>query len=86
MHGMGQDLGAIKSDVASLGRGAADAARSGMAELRHGAENAITEAKATASDAAASFRCRVASHPMASVSIAAAAGVLIGMVLCRSRS
>jgi ElaB/YqjD/DUF883 family membrane-anchored ribosome-binding protein len=83
----------LKNDVGNLAHGAADAARSGVAELREGAHHAVDAAKgkledarkATA-DAALSLKDVVARNPVTSIGLAAGLGILIGMVLCRSRS
>ncbi len=42
---LGQGVGALKDDVKSLAHNAADAARSGVAELKQGAHHALDAAK-----------------------------------------
>lgn len=45
MNRVGQGVGAVKDDVKSLAHDAADAARSGMTELKQGAHHAVDAAK-----------------------------------------
>lgn len=45
VQGLGQGIDALKTDVKNLAHGAADAARSGVAELRQGAHSAVETAK-----------------------------------------
>lgn len=45
VHRLGQGVDALKADVSSLAHGAVDAARSGVAELRQGAQHAVETAK-----------------------------------------
>lgn len=92
MQGLGRGLDTLKNDVGSLAHGAADAARSGVAELREGAHHAVDAAKgkledarkATA-DAATSLKDVIVRNPVTSIGLAAGLGILIGMVMCRSR-
>lgn len=93
MHRVGQGVETIKDDVANLARGTADAAASGMTELKSAAVQAADAAKqklGEAQDAARQFsesvRKFVVGHPMASLGIAAGVGMLAGMVLLRPRS
>ena len=83
----------LKHDAGNLMHGAADAARSGVAELREGAHNAVDAAKGKLDDArkataeaAHSMKEMIVRNPVTSIGIAAGVGILIGMVLCRSRS
>ena len=97
VHRMGQGVGAIKADVSSLAHGAVDAARSGVSELRHGAQHAVEAATDTAHDmyvgarkaaacSADSVKELIVRNPVASVGIAAGVGLVIGMVMRRARS
>lgn len=93
LHELGQGVDSLKADVKNLAYGTADAARSGAAELRQGAQRAVDTAKdkldgvkESAADAVHSLKDVIARNPMASVGIAAGVGMLFGMVLCRSRS
>lgn len=93
LQGLGDGIGTLKADVRNLAHGAVDAARSGAAELRQGAQHAVEAAKEkldgakqAAADATDSFRGVVTRHPIASIGIAAGVGVLVGMILSRSRS
>jgi len=45
MHRVGQGVDALKADVHNIAHGAADAARSGVAELRLGAQGAVDTAR-----------------------------------------
>jgi ElaB/YqjD/DUF883 family membrane-anchored ribosome-binding protein len=90
---LGQGVDTLKSDFGNLAHGAADAARSGVAELRQGAHSAVESAKEkfegakeTAADAAASLKDVISRNPVTSVGVAAAIGLVIGMVICRPRS
>ncbi len=90
---LGEGVGALKTDVNNLAHGAVDAAKSGAAEIRRGANNAVEMAKdkfegakETAADATESFRGVVERNPIASVSIAAGVGLLLGLVFLRPRS
>ena len=103
-HGFGKGVEMLKSDVANLGRGVADAARTATSEFGHGAKHAVDAAKdklvevkdmardhyegakEAAGDAADSVKDAIARNPLASVGIAAGVGLLLGMVLARSRS
>lgn len=80
------DIQNMGQSAAALGRSATDAAHSGAAELRHGAQHAMETAKRSAADATASLRDTVAHHPIASIGIAAALGALLGLVIFRPRS
>ena len=92
MQGLGRGVETLKNDVGNLAHGAADAARSGVAELREGAHNAVDAAKnkfedarkATA-DAAHSLKDVIVRNPVTSIGLAAGLGILIGMVISRSR-
>ena len=93
MNRLGQGVDTIKSDVNTLAHGAVDAARSGVAELRQGAQNAVDAAKdkyevakEKAVDAADSVKDMITRNPMASIGIAAGAGLLLGLILSRPRS
>jgi ElaB/YqjD/DUF883 family membrane-anchored ribosome-binding protein len=93
VHRLGESVGTIKTDVANLAHGAADAARSGVAELRQGAHHAIDaakdkyqDAKECAADATDSLKHTIARHPLTSIGIAAGVGMLIGLIVFRPRS
>ncbi|MEK6703468.1 MAG: hypothetical protein AABZ53_14505 [Planctomycetota bacterium] len=93
LQGLGDGLGTLRTDVKNLAHGAVDAARSGAAELRQGAQHAVEAAKEkfdgakqAASEATDSLRGVVTRHPIASIGIAAGVGVLAGLILSRSRS
>lgn len=94
LDNMADNASAIKKDVAALAHSAADSARHGAAELRDGTKRAVgtakeklgegyEDAKHRASDAAHSFQESVVAHPMLSISLAAGAGVLLGLILSR---
>lgn len=90
LHRVGQDVGTIKTEIGSLGHDAADAARSGAAELRQGAHHAVGVAKDTISDARhaagdgmTSIRDTIAKHPLASIGVAAGAGMVMAMLMLR---
>ena len=83
---LGKGVGTLKTDVNNLAHGAADAARSGVAELRQGAQHAVDSAKDTATDAIDSFRDVIGSRPVASIGIAAGVGILVGLMISRRRS
>ena len=93
LQGLGRGVDTLRADVGNLAHGAADAARSGMSELREGAHHAVDvaksklgDAKDAAADAAHSLKGVIVRHPVTSIGIAAGVGILIGMVLSRSRS
>lgn len=90
---LGQGVDTLKTDVKNLAHGAADAARSGVAELRQGAQHAVEAAKdkfesarGSAADAAESLKSVIARNPVASIGIAAGVGLIIGLVMFRPRS
>lgn len=92
LHRLGKDVETIKSDIGSLGHDAADAARSGAAELRDGAHHAVDAARGSLSDAShaatdgvASFRSFIARNPLASLGVAAGTGLALAMLIRRSR-
>jgi len=92
MQGLGRGLETLKTDVGTLAHAAADAARSGVAELRDGASHGVDAAKgkledarkATA-DAAHSLKEVIVRNPVTSIGLAAGLGILIGLVMSRSR-
>ncbi len=93
LHGLGQRVETLRSDASSVVSGAADAARSGVAELRHGAQHAVDAAKGkfddarqSAADATDSFKQLIARNPGASIGIAAGLGLLVGLLVFRPRS
>jgi len=93
LQGMGQTMSELKDDFSNLAHGAADAARSGAAELHLGARHAVEAAKGKAREAADaageatdSLRGVIARNPLASIGIAAGAGVLLGLLVLRSKS
>ncbi len=51
MHNLGQGVNTLKADVGNLAHGAADAVRSGVSELRQGAQHAVEVAKDKLHDA-----------------------------------
>ena len=93
MSRLGQGVDTVRTDVSTLAHGAVDAARSGVAELRQGAQNAVNtardkyeDAKEVTADAAASVKDLITRNPVASVGIAAGVGLLLGLILGRHRS
>jgi ElaB/YqjD/DUF883 family membrane-anchored ribosome-binding protein len=87
----GQGLDTLRADVSGHAHGVMDAARSGAAQIRHGAEHVIesardklAEAKTAATDAAESAKGVIARNPLISVGIAAGVGVIIGLIMRRS--
>jgi ElaB/YqjD/DUF883 family membrane-anchored ribosome-binding protein len=91
--GIKKEARRVKADVEDVAEGAADAAHSGVDELREGAERAVAvvkdkleEAKGTAIDATHTVRDFVTRNPLASVGIAAATGLLLGLAMRRPRS
>lgn len=88
----GEGVGALKTDVNNLAHSAVDTAKSGAAEIRRGAHNAVEftkdkldHAKDSASEATESFRGIVQRNPIAGVSIAVGVGLLLGMIFVRAR-
>lgn len=94
---------ALKSDLSNIAHAAADSARSGGAELRQHASEAMGQAKQklshanevvhqtldcakeTAADASDALKGVVTRHPLTSIAVAAGVGILLGLVLTRSR-
>lgn len=92
IQGLGRGLDTLKSDIGELAHGAAEAARSGVSELREGAHHAVDAAKGkfedarkAISDAAHSLKNMISRNPTTSIAVATGLGILIGMVMCRSR-
>lgn len=90
---LGQGVDTLQTDVKALAHGAADAARSGVAELRQGAQHAVDiakdrfeSAKSSAADATESLKSVISRNPLASIGIAAGVGMLIALVMFRPRS
>src|SRR4051812_34352401 len=93
LQGLKQGMDVLKNDVGDLAHGAEEAARSGVAELRQGARQAVEAARGKVDDAAQaageaadSLRGVIVRNPVASIGIAVGAGLLIGMLIRRSRS
>jgi ElaB/YqjD/DUF883 family membrane-anchored ribosome-binding protein len=86
VHGLGEGVHALKVDVNNLGRGAVDAVRSGASELRRGVKHAVDGARDAVTNSAGSVRGVIARNPVASVGIAAGVGVVIGLILRRTRA
>lgn len=63
-----------------------DAAKEQLHNTKEVATEKALEAKHAAEDGYESLKHSIRHNPMASVGIAAGVGILIGMVLCRSRS
>lgn len=87
---LGEGVQTLKADVSNLAHGAADAARSGAAELRDGAHHAIEVAKENlvaakdkAAEATETVKSAITRHPLTSIGIAAGVGVIIGMIVFR---
>ena len=87
------DLNNLKDDVAGAARSGASEVRQGMhdaveagKETYEGAKDMVRDGyegtKQAACDATSSLRDVVSDHPIASVSIAAGAGLLLGSLLC----
>ena len=85
LHRLGQGVDTLKSDMSSLAHGAADTARSGVAELRDGAKEKVQAVKTAATSAAHSVRDVVVRHPVASLCVAASVSLVFGMFLARRR-
>lgn len=90
---LGQGVGTLTSDVGCVAHEIADVARSGVAELQHGAVHAVDIAKHKLHDAqdsaahtAETLKHAIAKHPVTSVGIAAGVGMLVGLILFRPRS
>ncbi|MFN0010627.1 MAG: YqjD family protein [Phycisphaerales bacterium] len=90
---LGQGVGTLTADVKNVAHNAADAARSGVAELRQGAHHAVEVAKEKfegaregAVEAAESLKGVISRNPVASIGIAAGVGLIIGLIVFRPRS
>ncbi len=93
VHHLGQGVDTLKADMKNVAHVAADVARSGVAELRHGAQHAVDVAKEkfegakeSAADAAQSLKGVISRNPVASIGIAAGVGLIIGLIVFRPRS
>jgi ElaB/YqjD/DUF883 family membrane-anchored ribosome-binding protein len=94
-HGFGRDVqhlgkyvGQLHDDLAGIAKSAGDAAQSGVAAVKEGAQNTSEAAKRRGELAVASLRDGISKHPGATLGIAVGVGVLIGLVgpaLLRSR-
>lgn len=87
---LGQGVGAIKEEVKNLAGTAVNAARHGASELKQTAydvagqaKEKLVSAKDAAMDATESMKGCVTRNPLTSVAIAAAAGLVVGMLICR---
>lgn len=98
---LAHQAGVVRHDVGDLAHAAIHTARSGASELRDEAMHAVGSAKERlvdtakdgyaqarhkAADAAKSFKELVVAHPLASIGVAAGAGVIAGLLLRRPRS
>ena len=81
VHRLGRGVRTLKTDVDGVAHDAAHAARSGVSELRRGADRAVEAARNTAAGAAESFRGVISHNPVASVGIAAGVGVIVGLMI-----
>lgn len=93
LRGLGQDVATIGADVKHLAQDAVGTARSGANELRHSADHAVDaatakleEARKLAVDTAHSLKDILARHPVASISVIAGVGLLVGLLISRPRS
>lgn len=88
-----QSFDHLRGGLRTVAHDAADVARAGASELRDGANHAVDVAKHKLDDAAdiaaettQSLREVVGRNPIASIGIAAGVGMVIGMLICRSRN
>jgi ElaB/YqjD/DUF883 family membrane-anchored ribosome-binding protein len=91
MHGLREDAVLIAGDLKTIAGDTLSTARAGATELTDAARRATEAAKArlqdtskVASDAAGTITDTIVKHPMASLGIAAGAGLVIGLLLHRS--
>jgi ElaB/YqjD/DUF883 family membrane-anchored ribosome-binding protein len=91
VHGLREDVGVLAGDLRTVASDTVETARAGAAELSEAAKRAVENAKLRLQDsskvvidAAGSARDVVAKNPLASLAIAAGAGLIIGLLL-RSR-
>jgi ElaB/YqjD/DUF883 family membrane-anchored ribosome-binding protein len=86
----------LSADVKHIAHGTADAARAGVAEIRQGAHHAVEsarnavnetyqDARESAVRTAESVKAVVSRNPFTSIGIAAGVGILLGVVISRSR-
>lgn len=97
VRNLGQGVDALKADIGQLGRAGLDAAHSGAAELRQNAQHAVEvarekahenyeKAKESVTHAAHSMKDVITHNPIASIGIAAGVGLLLGLIVSRSRN
>ena len=79
-------LNQVKSDLHTLGSDISNVAKSGAAAAQDGIAHAADSAKKRGSDAIQTVSKHISENPMASIGIAAAVGLIVGMVCLRSRS
>ena len=85
VQGIGQGLKDAKDDLSAVVSGIGDAARSGAAAAKEGVRQTVDAVKEQSIAAAETLEDRIAERPFTAIGIALGAGVLIGMLLRRSR-
>lgn len=97
VRNMGEGVDALKADIGQLGRAGLDAAHSGAAELKQNARHAVDAArekahenyekvKESATHVAHSMKDVITHNPFTSIGIAAGVGLLLGLIVSRSRN
>ncbi|MBX3381174.1 MAG: DUF883 domain-containing protein [Phycisphaeraceae bacterium] len=80
---LGDDVSRIKDDLAETAHDVAEAAASGVSVAKRQVNDTIKTARKQGRDAAKSLAEQIEEKPWTSVAIAAGAGVLLGILLCR---
>lgn len=90
LRDLGQGVGTIKDDVKNLAGSAVNAAKHGVTELKQSAydvadtaKEKLAHAKDAAMDATESMKGCVSRNPLTSIAVAVAAGLVVGMLICR---
>ncbi|MGH7244776.1 MAG: DUF883 family protein [Phycisphaerales bacterium] len=80
---LGEDVTRIKDDISETAHDVAEAAANGVSMAKRQVTDSIKVAKKQSREAAKTLAEQIEEKPWTSVAIAAGAGVLLGILLCR---
>lgn len=80
---LGEDVTRIRDDLSETAHDVAEAASAGLTMAKRGVTDSIQSARKQGKRAAKSLAEQIEEKPFTSVAIAAGAGIVLGMLLCR---
>ncbi len=86
MQQLGDRAGEVKDDLSGLAQDAMSAAKAGVHSVSGDLRRTVDAGKKGAADAMDDLTNRISEHPLASVGIAAAVGIAIGLLFFRPRA